>query len=69
VLLWQVIVFERGDLLFIFNFHPSKTFEGYVFETQLKVLYYVVPSEELLQYQFTYGTTWVFHALLNVGPQ
>lgn len=29
VLLRQVIVFERGDLLFIFNFHPSETYEGY----------------------------------------
>eukprot|EP00271_Cylindrocystis_brebissonii_P007309 TRINITY_DN20683_c0_g1_i1.p1 TRINITY_DN20683_c0_g1~~TRINITY_DN20683_c0_g1_i1.p1 ORF type:complete len:881 (+),score=127.80 TRINITY_DN20683_c0_g1_i1:240-2882(+) len=25
----KVIVFERGDLLFVFNFHPSKSYEGY----------------------------------------
>ncbi|CAI7729494.1 unnamed protein product [Closterium sp. NIES-54] len=25
----RVIVFERGDLLFVFNFHPTKTYEGY----------------------------------------
>ncbi|CAI5960808.1 unnamed protein product [Closterium sp. NIES-65] len=24
----RVIVFERGDLLFVFNFHPTKTYEG-----------------------------------------
>eukprot|EP00899_Mesostigma_viride_P000843 jgi/Mesvir1/1075/Mv17590-RA.1 len=25
----KVIVFERGDLVFVFNFHPTKTYEGY----------------------------------------
>jgi 1,4-alpha-glucan branching enzyme len=25
----KLIVFEKGDLLFIFNFHPSKSFETY----------------------------------------
>lgn len=25
----QVIVFERGDLVFVFNFHPENTYEGY----------------------------------------
>ncbi|CAD6338235.1 unnamed protein product [Miscanthus lutarioriparius] len=25
----KVIVFERGDLVFVFNFHPKKTYEGY----------------------------------------
>lgn len=25
----KVIVFERGALLFVFNFHPTKSFEGY----------------------------------------
>ncbi|XP_014752291.1 1,4-alpha-glucan-branching enzyme, chloroplastic/amyloplastic isoform X2 [Brachypodium distachyon] len=25
----KVIVFERGDLVFVFNFHPNKTYEGY----------------------------------------
>lgn len=25
----KVIVFERGDILFIFNFHPANTYEGY----------------------------------------
>ncbi|MCI29054.1 starch branching enzyme I, partial [Trifolium medium] len=24
-----VIVFERGDLVFVFNFHPENTYEGY----------------------------------------
>ncbi|KAL8523681.1 hypothetical protein ACS0TY_013595 [Phlomoides rotata] len=26
---FQVIVFERGDLVFVFNFHPENTYEGY----------------------------------------
>lgn len=25
----KVIVFERGDLVFVFNFHPGNTYEGY----------------------------------------
>ncbi|KAK8495853.1 hypothetical protein V6N13_103341 [Hibiscus sabdariffa] len=25
----KVIVFERGDLVFVFNFHPEKTYDGY----------------------------------------
>jgi 1,4-alpha-glucan branching enzyme len=25
----KLIVFEKGDLLFIFNFHPSQSFEHY----------------------------------------
>ena len=25
---FQVIVFERGDLVFVFNFHPNKTYDG-----------------------------------------
>ncbi|KAG9142107.1 hypothetical protein Leryth_016312 [Lithospermum erythrorhizon] len=25
----KVIAFERGDLVFVFNFHPTKTYEGY----------------------------------------
>lgn len=25
----QVIVFERGDLVFVFNFHPENTYDGY----------------------------------------
>ncbi|PQM36693.1 1 4-alpha-glucan-branching enzyme 1 chloroplastic/amyloplastic isoform X2 [Prunus yedoensis var. nudiflora] len=26
----KVIVFERGDLVFVFNFHPENTYDGYV---------------------------------------
>ncbi|PWS21629.1 hypothetical protein DKP78_22585, partial [Enterococcus faecium] len=25
----KVIVYERGDLVFVFNFHPNKTYKGY----------------------------------------
>ncbi len=25
----KMIVFEKGDLLFVFNFHPSNSYEGY----------------------------------------
>ena len=30
----KVIVFEKGDLLFVFNFHPTKSFENYKVGTQ-----------------------------------
>ena len=30
----KVIVFEKGDLLFVFNFHPVKSFEGYQIGTK-----------------------------------
>ncbi len=30
----QVLIFERGDLIFIFNFNPSKSFTDYGFETK-----------------------------------
>ena len=30
----KVITFEKGDLLFVFNFHPVKSFEGYTIGTK-----------------------------------
>ena len=30
----KVIVFEKGDLLFVFNFHPTKSFENYKIGTK-----------------------------------
>lgn len=32
--MFQVIVFERGDLVFVFNFHPENTYDGYWFFVQ-----------------------------------
>jgi len=29
--MFQVIVFERGDLIFVFNFHPENAYDGYFF--------------------------------------
>ncbi|CAI0382159.1 unnamed protein product [Linum tenue] len=34
----KVIVFERGDLVFVFNFHPENTYEGYVLPNYTKEL-------------------------------
>lgn len=28
--LWQIISYLRGPLLFVFNFHPEASFEGYI---------------------------------------
>ncbi|GAB2300446.1 1,4-alpha-glucan-branching enzyme, variant 2 [Dionaea muscipula] len=38
----KVIVFERGDLVFVFNFHPKKTYEGYKVGCDLPGRYRVV---------------------------
>lgn len=39
----KVIVFEKGDLVFVFNFHPSKSYEAYrvgtKHDTQHKIVY------------------------------
>lgn len=32
----KVIVFEKGDLLFVFNFHPSKSYENYRVGTSIQ---------------------------------
>lgn len=34
----QVIVFERGDLVFVFNFHQVNTYEGYIIFYELNDL-------------------------------
>ena len=33
----KVIVFEKGNLLFVFNFHPSQSFEHYKVGTPWRV--------------------------------
>ena len=30
----KIITFEKGDLLFVFNFHPTKSFENYTIGTK-----------------------------------
>lgn len=30
VFFWQVIAYTRGPLLFVFNFHPTDSYEGYM---------------------------------------
>ncbi len=30
----KVIAFEKGGCIFIFNFHPTKSYEGYGIETR-----------------------------------
>ena len=37
-----MIVYEKGDLVFIFNFHPSKSFESYTIGTWWKSDHYIV---------------------------
>ncbi len=42
----KVIVFSKGDLLFVYNFHPTKSFEGYYIQTGEKGKYKVVLSSD-----------------------
>ena len=30
----KIIVYEKGDLLFVYNFHPTKSFENYKIGTK-----------------------------------
>lgn len=42
----KVIIFEKGVLLFIFNFHPSNCYEDYQVPTQFSQIHTVVYSTE-----------------------
>ncbi|AQK67302.1 14-alpha-glucan-branching enzyme 2-2 chloroplastic/amyloplastic [Zea mays] len=44
----KVIVFERGDLVFVFNFHPKKTYEGYKVGCDLPGKYRVALDSDAL---------------------
>jgi 1,4-alpha-glucan branching enzyme len=34
----KVVAFEKGGCVFIFNFHPNKSYEGYGIETRFDFL-------------------------------
>ena len=38
----KVIVFEKGDLLFVFNFHPYNSFENYKIGTKWKTEHRII---------------------------
>ncbi|KAL9238097.1 hypothetical protein vseg_012568 [Gypsophila vaccaria] len=46
----KVIVFERGDLVFVFNFHPEKTYEGYKVGCDLPGKYRVALDSDALEF-------------------
>ncbi len=41
----QVLIFKRADLIFVFNLHPKKSYEGYGFTTE-KGVYKIIFSTE-----------------------
>uniref|UniRef100_A0A453TB00 Alpha-amylase/branching enzyme C-terminal all beta domain-containing protein n=1 Tax=Aegilops tauschii subsp. strangulata TaxID=200361 RepID=A0A453TB00_AEGTS len=45
-----IIVFERGDLVFVFNFHPSKTYDGYKVGCDLPGKYKVALDSDALMF-------------------
>ncbi|KAK6160824.1 hypothetical protein DH2020_004205 [Rehmannia glutinosa] len=53
----KVIVFERGDLVFVFNFHPKNTYEGYKVGCDLPGKYRVALDSD----------AWEFGGLGRVG--
>ncbi|XP_021754453.1 1,4-alpha-glucan-branching enzyme 1, chloroplastic/amyloplastic-like [Chenopodium quinoa] len=46
----KVIVFERGDLVFVFNFHPENTYEGYKIGCDLPGKYRVALDSDALDF-------------------
>lgn len=44
----QVLIFKRGDLVFIFNFNPTQSFSDYAFETDAGTYKVVLNSDSLL---------------------
>ncbi|KAJ6819645.1 1,4-alpha-glucan-branching enzyme 1, chloroplastic/amyloplastic-like [Iris pallida] len=46
----KVIVFERGDLVFVFNFHPTNTYEGYKVGCDLPGKYRVALDSDALEF-------------------
>ncbi|KNA05833.1 hypothetical protein SOVF_186640 [Spinacia oleracea] len=46
----KVIVFERGDLVFVFNFHPENTYEGYKIGCDLPGKYRVALDSDALEF-------------------
>ena len=45
-----MIVFERGGLLFVFNFHPSKSYTGYKVGVEMPGKYRVVLDSDSKTY-------------------
>ncbi|PKU76565.1 1,4-alpha-glucan-branching enzyme, chloroplastic/amyloplastic isoform X1 [Dendrobium catenatum] len=46
----KVIVFERGDLVFVFNFHPEKTYHGYKVGCDLPGKYRVALDSDAFEF-------------------
>ncbi|KAL1814970.1 hypothetical protein ACET3Z_017544 [Daucus carota] len=46
----KVIVFERGDLVFIFNFHPENTYDGYKVGCDMPGKYRVALDSDALEF-------------------
>ena len=46
----QVVSFERGRLLFVFNFHPTSSFDGYRVGVHVPGDYYAVLCSDDAQY-------------------
>lgn len=44
------IVFERGDLIFVFNFHPENTYEGYALYVQFSFVFRDINCDRLCIY-------------------
>lgn len=42
----KVIVYEKGDLLYLFNFHPEKSFENYSIGTLWKSDHFIVMESD-----------------------
>ena len=46
----KVLIYTKGDLVFAFNFHPEKSFEGYRIPAEKKGSYQVLLSSDSASY-------------------
>ncbi|KAH9298384.1 hypothetical protein KI387_030066, partial [Taxus chinensis] len=47
---YKVVVFERGDLVFVFNFHPKNTYSGYKIGCDMPGKYRVALDSDALEF-------------------
>ena len=42
----KIVIYEKGDLLYVFNFHPDKSYENYQIGTLCKSDHFVIMESD-----------------------
>jgi 1,4-alpha-glucan branching enzyme len=68
----QVIAFKRGDLVFVFNFNPGRSFQDYAFQIEPGKYSIVLNTDSLIyggnglvDEKMIYYTTFFDHKMMN----